>query len=288
MTDEPGNGERLWRINGVELCVETFGDRADPAILLIDGASASMLWWEAGLCARLAAAGRFVIRYDNRDTGRSSGYPPGQPGYSMTDLAEDAVGILDKLDIGRAHVVGRSMGGGIAFIIGVDHPHRVASLTFVSASTGLGDLPPSSDELAEQTPAEPDPADPAAVVDYSVGAAKAESGGSPLFDESAIRALIERDVARATNDIASTLTNHFAMKFTSPVRGGYADIGVPTLVVHGDRDPVFPLPHGEALYAAIPDAELLILSAVGHAVLPEPVWDVFVPALVEHTAGDPR
>jgi pimeloyl-ACP methyl ester carboxylesterase len=299
MTNQLSNGEQLSQINGVELCVETFGNPAHPAVLLIDGASASMLWWEAGLCARIAAAGRFVIRYDNRDTGRSTGYPLGRPGYSMTDLAEDAVGILDALGIERAHVVGRSMGGGMACIVGVDHPERVASLTFVSSSIGIGDLP-SSDEPAGQTPAEPDLADaaeqtsaepdltdPAAVVDYIVAAAKAESGGSPYFDESAIRALIEHDVARAGN-IASTLANHFAMEFTSPVRGGYGDIDVPTLVVHGDLDPLVPLAHGEALCAAIPGSELLVLSGVGHAVLPEPVWDVFVPALVKHTTGDQR
>jgi pimeloyl-ACP methyl ester carboxylesterase len=284
MTNRLSNGEHLSRINGVELCVETFGNPAHPAVLLIDGASASMLWWEAGLCARIAAAGRFVIRYDHRDTGRSTGYPTGRPGYSMTDLAEDAVGILDTLGIDRAHVVGRSMGGKIAFILGVDHPERVASLTLVSTSAGLGDAPASSDEPGGETP---DLSDPAAVVDYLAGAAKAESGGSPHFDDAAIRALIEHDVAR-TNNIASALTNHFAMEFTSPVRGGYGDIDVPTLVMHGDHDPLFPLSHGEALRAAIPGAGLLVLSGVGHAVLPEPVWDVFVPALAGHTAGSGR
>ncbi|GAA1948474.1 alpha/beta hydrolase [Amycolatopsis minnesotensis] len=286
MTNNLSNGERLSRINGVELGVETFGNPAHPAILLIDGAAASMLWWEAGLCARIAAAGRFVIRYDNRDTGRSTSYPPGHPGYSMTDLAEDAVGVLDALGIERAHVVGRSMGGGMAVIVGVDHPDRVASLTFVSASAGIGALPPSEEPVGE-TPAGPDLTELAALVDYSVAAAKAESGGSPHFDEAAIRALIKQDVERARN-FASTLVNHFAMEFTSPVRGGYRDIGVPTLVVHGDRDPLVPLSHGEALSAEIPGAELLVLPGVGHAVLPEPVWDVFVPALAGHTAGDRR
>jgi pimeloyl-ACP methyl ester carboxylesterase len=206
----------------------------------------------------------------------------------MTDLAEDAVGILDALGIDRAHVVGRSLGGRIAFILGVDHPERVASLTFVSTSAGLGDVPASPAEPAAADEPAPDLTDPAALVDYIAAAAKAESGGSPHFDDAAIRALIERDLERATTGFASTLTNHFAMEFTSPVRGGYGDIGAPTLVVHGDHDPVFPLPHGEALQAAIPGAGLLVLSGVGHAVLPEPVWDVFVPALAGHTAGGGR
>ena len=106
-------------------------DPDDPAVLLIDGAAASMLWWDAGLCARIAACGRFVIRYDQRDTGRSTAYPPGRPGYSNTDLARDAIGILDALTISRAHVVCRSMSGGLGLILGVDHPSRVATLTFV-------------------------------------------------------------------------------------------------------------------------------------------------------------
>jgi pimeloyl-ACP methyl ester carboxylesterase len=283
MTDHLSSGEKLLEINGVELCVETFGNAANPAILLIDGAAASMLWWEAELCERIAANDRFVIRYDSRDTGRSTSYPPGRPGYSLTDLTEDALGILDALGIDRAHMVCRSMSGGIGLIAGVDHPDRVASLTFVCTSTGEDGLPPPSDELARHTPADPNVADRAAVVEFVVGSAKAYSGGSPHFDETAVRALVERDVAR-TRNIASTLTNHYAMNVDGPVRGGFENIDAPTLVVHGDHDPVFPLPHAEALRDAIPGAELLILKGAGHDV-PRPVWDMFVSALVRHTGG---
>jgi pimeloyl-ACP methyl ester carboxylesterase len=279
MTDPLSNGEKLVEISGVELCVETFGNPANPAVLLVDGAAASMLWWEAELCEQIARGDRFVIRYDNRDTGRSTSYPPGRPGYTYTDLAGDALGILDALNVERAHIICRSMSGGIGLIVGVDHPDRVASLTFVSTSTGEDGLPPSSVEF---TPADPHPADSAAVVDFVVASAKAYSGGSPYFDETAIRALVERDVAR-TRNIASTLANHYAMTFDGPSRG-YGDIKAPTLVVHGDRDPAFPLPHGQALRDAIPGAELLILQGAGHD-LPRPLWDVFVPALLQHTGG---
>jgi pimeloyl-ACP methyl ester carboxylesterase len=95
--------------NGVPLCVETFGAAGDEPILLIMGAAASMDWWEDGFCERLAAGGRFVIRYDHRDTGRSITYEPGAPGYTGSDLVEDAVGVLDALGLPRAHVVGMSM-----------------------------------------------------------------------------------------------------------------------------------------------------------------------------------
>ncbi|WP_405632574.1 alpha/beta fold hydrolase [Streptomyces sp. NBC_00016] len=282
MTDHPSHGERLVEIDDVGLCFETFGNPADPAILLIDGATASMLWWETELCERIARGDRFVIRYDNRDTGRSTSYPPGRPGYTFTDLAGDALGILDALHIERAHVVCRSMSGGLGLIIGVDHPDRVESLTFVSTSTGEDGLPPPSDALADGIPADPDPADSAAVVDFVVASAKACSGGSPYFDETATRALVERDVAR-TRTIASTLVNHYAMSFDGSSRD-FAAVKAPTLVVHGDHDPVFPLPHGHALRDAIPGATLLILEGAGHD-LPKPLWDVFVPALLRHTGG---
>ncbi|MEU9918460.1 alpha/beta fold hydrolase [Streptomyces sp. NPDC051001] len=281
MTSHQSHGERLLDINGAELCVETFGDRADPAIVLIAGSAASMLWWDAELCERIADRGRFVVRYDHRDTGRSTCYPPGEPPYSFTDLTRDVLGIQDALGIERAHVVCQSMFGGTGLILGVDHPDRVASLTFVSSSTGADDLPPPSSDLA--VPAEPDTSDTAAVVAYVVAGAKAYAGGSPHFDEAATRALVEQDVARARN-YASTLVNHFVIELDGPVRGGFGDIAAPTLVVHGDHDPLLPLAHGRALRDAVPGAELLVLEGAGHD-LPKAVWDDFVPALVRHTRG---
>jgi len=275
--------ERLLTANGVQLCVETYGRTSDPAILLIHGACASMLWWEEELCQHLADLGRFVIRYDNRDTGRSVSYPPGEPGYTVRDLAHDAVGILDALGIAEAHVVGRSMSGVIALILGVDHPDRVASLTFVSTTPGDDDLPPMSEEFLTQTAAGPDLSDPDHVVAYIVGLIRAYAGRSHHFDEPATRVLAERDVAR-TRDIAAALTNHFRMGFEGPSNGGFGNIGVPTLVVHGDIDPVYPVEHARALAAAVPGAQLLILEGVGHEV-PKALWPAFAAALHRHTGG---
>lgn len=280
----PRSGEKLLDLNGVELCVETFGRPDNPAVLLVAGASASMLWWEAELCERIASRERFVIRYDHRDTGRSTSYPPGRPGYTLTDLTCDALGILSAFGVQCGHLVCQSMFGGIGLIAGVDHPDRVASLTFVSTSTGQPGLPPSAGGLTPNT--EPDFDDAAAVVDFVVASAKACSGGSPHFDERATRALVERDLARAC-DIAATLTNHYAINHEAPKHGGFADVTAPTLVVHGDLDPVLPLPHGEALRDAVAGAKLLVLQGAGHDV-PRPLWDEFVPALVRHTGGDRR
>lgn len=269
--------------NGVELCVETFGDPADPAVLLVHGACASMLWWEAELCTRIAAAGRFVIRYDNRDTGRSVSYPAGRPGYSLRDMAGDALGVLDALGVARAHLVGRSMAGAIVTTAALASPDRVASLTLVSTTTGAADLPPMSPEfLSHVGGGGPDPADHAAVVEHIVGLMRAYSGDSPYHDEAAVRLIAERDVAR-TRDIAACLTNHFVIDMDAPA-DGLGDLAVPTLVVHGELDPVFPLPHGQALRDTIPGATLLVMAKAGHE-LPPPLWDVVVAALAEHTGG---
>ena len=271
--------EQFLDVNGVRLCVETFGRSDDPAILLIHWASASMLGWEAELCEQLAAPGRFVIRYDHSDTGRSTTYPVGEPAYALVDLADDALGILDRLGVARAHVVGCSMSGGLALLLGVDHPERVASLTFLSTSTMEPGLPP----IGGHTPDPPDDlSDPAAQVDYIVAVFRAYDGASPLFDETATRALVEEDVARATNMEAS-LTNPFLIEMDGPVRGGFGDITAPTLVVHGELDPVFPLPHGESIARMVPGAELVVLAEAGH-LLPRARWDDFVSALVRHTA----
>jgi pimeloyl-ACP methyl ester carboxylesterase len=267
--------ETMLHVNGVELCVETFGDPADPAVLLIDGAAASMLWWDAALCRRIAAGGRFVIRYDQRDTGRSTAYPPGRPGYSNGDLARDAVGILDALDVGKAHVVCRSMSGGLGLILGVDHPARVATLTFVSTSNGADGLPPSTVE-------HPGPTGDA--VADTVAAVRAYAGGSPYFDEAATRDLAQRDADRA-RDI-TTAANHYAMRFDPPVNGGFEDLRVPALVVHGDLDPLLPLPHGQAIRDAIPGARLLVLPGAGHD-LPPQLWDTFTTELLRHTGNRP-
>lgn len=246
-----------------------------------------MDWWHDEFCERLAAAGRFVIRYDHRDTGQSVAYPPGEPEYDGRDLVEDAVGLLDALEIDRAHIVGVSMGGGIAQHLALVHSDRVASLTLVSTSPVVSSgrkLPPPSDDLRRRfakPPAEPDWNDRAAVVDYLVDDARAYVGALPL-DEEAMRTLAARIVER-TRNVASSMTNHFVAAEGPPVQGRLGDIRASTLVVHGTEDPLFPFEHGQALAAEIPGARLLPLEGVGHEHPRPETWDELVPMLLEHT-----
>lgn len=278
--------EQLLTINDVELCVQDFGDLAAPAILLIGGAEASMDWWEDEFCERLAAAGRYVVRYDTRDTGRSTTYPVGAPSYDGNDLIADAVGVLDALGIPTAHVVGISAGGGVAQHVAVGHPERVASLTLISTTPdGPGgadhpDLPPMSPELAASFSsggATPDWSDLEAVIDYYIAGERMMAGTIPV-DVAALRAVITRAWQRSPN-LASG-QNHWQLAGGAPIRDRLGSLTMPTLVLHGTADPLFPYPHGEALAREIPGARLVPLEGMGHQMPPREVWDTAIPEIL--------
>jgi len=284
-------GDRIVQANGVGLCVETFGDPADPPILLSHGAGNSMLSWDDELCERLAAGTRFVVRYDIRDAGRSVAYEPGAPPYSFRDLVADAVGLLDTLGPASAHVVGMSTGAAIGQLLALDHADRVASLTLASSTPGIpgsetSGLPGASDELmaafADEPPA-PDWADRAAVIDYLVEAERPFAARSRPFDEVAMREVAARVFDRAVN-IESNLTNPFVLDAGDPWRQRLGTLAVPTLVVHGTEDPLFPYGHAVALADEIPGAELLAMEHTGHEYFPRATWDLVVPALLRHTS----
>jgi pimeloyl-ACP methyl ester carboxylesterase len=263
----------------VELCTETFGAPTDPSVLLIMGASASMDHWPRDFCERLAAAGRHVIRFDHRDTGQSPTDPPGKPSYTGDDLAADPLRILDRLGVERAHVVGMSMGGALAQVIAVEHPERLLSLTLMSTSAMFPGLPDPSERLS-QVPPEPDWADRAATIDYLLEVQRLYAG-SHAFDEQEERETLGRVYDR-TRNLASG-ANHYLVEGADLPRERLHEIRVPVLVIHGTADPLFPLPHGEALAAAIPGARLLVIDGLGHEV---PRWacDEIVPAIVEITS----
>jgi pimeloyl-ACP methyl ester carboxylesterase len=270
--------------NGVELCTEPFGDPADPPILLVMGVGGSMLWWEEGFCRMLADDRRFVIRYDHRDTGRSVTYEPGHPEYTGADLVADAAGVLAAYGLPAAHVVGVSAGGAFAQLLALDFADRVRSLVLISTSRALPGgrrLPPPTEEFTRfVTTAQVDWSDPESVVEYLVDYSGLLAGGRRLFDETAARELAHRDVERARDFAAAQ--NHDAIPDDGHSREPLSSITVPTLVIHGTADPMFPLEHGEALADEIPDAKLLTLENAGHGV-DRADWKTIVAAIVEHT-----
>ncbi len=277
--------ERLIEANGVELCTEGFGDPADPPILLIMGMGGSMLWWEEGFCRILADGGRFVIRYDHRDTGRSTTYQPGRPEYTSADLVADAAGVLDAYGIPAAHVVGVSMGGALAQLVALDFADLVLSLVLMSTSFAVPsdrELPPSTEEFGRfVASAQVDWSDAESVVDYLVDYERVLAGGQRPFDEAAVRALARRDVGRARDFTAAQ--NHGVLPDDERPRLPLSSIAAPTLVIHGNADPMFPPEHGDALAEEIPGARLLQLDGAGHGV-DRADWETIVGAILEHTA----
>jgi len=272
--------------NGVELCTEPFGVPGDPPVLLMMGVGASMLWWEEGFCRLLAEGGRFVIRYDHRDTGRSVTSEPGRPQYTGADLVADAVGVLDAYGIVAAHVVGVSAGGAFAQMLALGFPDRVLSLVLIStspATRGERSLPSATDRFSDFfASAEVDWSDRGSVIEYLVAYERMLAGGVRPFDEVAWRELVGRDVERA-RDIAAS-ENHSLLAEGDVPSEPISSISVPTLVIHGTADPMFPHAHGRALAEEIPGARLLTLEGAGHGV-ERADWETIARAILAHTEG---
>jgi pimeloyl-ACP methyl ester carboxylesterase len=271
--------------NGVELCTEPFGDPAAPPILLVMGIGASMLWWEEGFCRLLADGGRYVIRYDHRDTGRSVTYERGRPGYTGADLVADAASVLDAYGIPAAHVVGVSAGGGLAQLLALGYPKRVLSLVLMStspATPGTRELPGATERYQRfLATVAVDWSDEASVIEYLVEYERVLEGGARPFDEDGWRDLIRRDVERA-HDIAASENHGLAEEGHVP-SGSLSVIAAPTLVIHGTADPMFPVEHGQALADEIPGARLLTLDGAGHG-LARADWAAVAAAIHAHTA----
>lgn len=293
MNGHQDHPEQLLKINGVELCAQTFGDPAAPALLLIGGAEASMDWWDDEFCERLAAGGRHVIRYDTRDTGRSTTFPPGAPPYGSDALLDDAVGLLDELGIAAAHIVGVSMGGGIAQHLAVHHPGRVASLTLIATSPGgpggpdHPDLPPMSAELAKRFAQggdeAPDWSDREAVIAYYIDGERTFAGAIPV-EEERLRRVAGRAWDRSPSPASAQ--NHWQLAGGEPVRARLGEIAAPTLVLHGTADPLLPYGHGEALAREIPQARLVPLKGMGHQMPPPELWDIAIAEILSVSEGE--
>jgi pimeloyl-ACP methyl ester carboxylesterase len=283
MTASP---EWFVRVDGAELCVQGFGDPEQPTVVLVSGAAGSMDGWDTELCERLAAGGRHVVRYDHRDTGRSSTGTPGKPGYDADQLDRDCVTLVESLAAGPVHLVGVSMGGGIAQAIALRRPDLVAGLTLVATTAVGGDvgveLPGPAPQVAsyfESPPPDPDWSDPHSYADWMLLGERAFAGSIPV-DEPRLRELAATVFSRSKDPAAAN--NHW-IAIGGDEEAEVLDVHLitaPTLVIHGSADPLFPLPHGEALADAIPGARLVVVPGMGHQVPPPETWEVVVPALL--------
>lgn len=277
--------------NGVEICYESIGDPADPPMVLIMGLGSQLTSWDIGFCELLAGRGFRVIRFDNRDAGlstKSQGPPPklvfgshklrldGPPAYTLGDMADDTVGLMDSLGIERAHIVGASLGGMIAQHVAMSYPDRTRSLTVIMSTTGDSRVGAPTPEAAATLQGGPPPGREA----YIEGAvASLRAIGGPLFDAERARA------GAAARYDRSYWPQGSLFQLAASVADGnrterLAAISCPTLVIHGRVDPLIHVSGGEAVAAAIPGARLLVLDEMGHD-LPPPLWGQVVDAMTE-------
>jgi pimeloyl-ACP methyl ester carboxylesterase len=269
----------------INLFSESFGSPNNPPILLIMGATASGIWWPEAFCQQLADLDRFVIRYDHRDTGRSTSYEPGQSHYSVEDLADDALAILDAYQLKHAHLVGMSLGGFLAQLLALKTPNAVKSLTLIA-----------SERLAAADPALPamdasvmdyhaqgtklDWTDREAVIEYQLGLWRLLAGSAHPLDETLTRKLAADDFDRTPNLL--TKFNHALLQGGDRWLNRLHDISVPTLIVHGTEDIVLPYAHALALQSEISNSTLLTLEGTGHELHPED-WSTILTAIQSHT-----
>ena len=261
--------------NGIEVEYETFGDPAAPPILLVAGLGAQMISFDDPFCDLLAARGFHVIRFDNRDVGRSTRM---DAAYTLDDMAADADGLLDALGIKAAHVVGVSMGGFIAQLLALNHPERVLSLTsLISGPNGEDQVPPTAEGTAVLLSPPPETRDEQ--IALGLKAKQALLGPDDPFDEEWERPRIERAVDRAYNP--EGFARQLAAIMSAPGRlERLRSLRVPTLVIHGDSDILIPVDNGRNVAAAVPGARMVEIEGMGHDV-PRRVWPQVIDAIAE-------
>jgi len=259
--------QKTVKFNDISLYTESFGEPTNPAILLIMGAASSLIWWDEKFCLKLVDKGFFVIRYDNRDTGKSTSYPVGKPDYTFEEMSDDAIQVLDAYHIEKAVIMGMSMGGMLAQMIAVRHPERVSGLVLHAAmyfAEGAENLPVFSPEVQKffDDYGNYQPVGFRAQVDYAFKQWQVTHQSERVNNLDEIYQMIELDVSRAI-DYNSKLNHSFA-QVTGDELTRIKEIKCPTLVIHGTVDNVIPHIHGEMLSKTIPNARLLSLIGAGH------------------------
>lgn len=283
------------RANGIDIEYETFGRESDPLILLIMGFAAQLIFWPEALCEGLAAKGFRVVRFDNRDVGKSAhlaGEPAPDPRalfgevmagrhphvpYTLNDMADDAVGLMDALGVSHAHIVGASMGGMIAQLVAINHPGRTKSLISIMSTTGRRDLPSGKPETLSVLFRPPNSTSRADLIDASILVQKALSGPGFPASEAEMRARAERRTDRAPFDLAGIARQSAALIVAEPRNALLNEVRCPTLVMHGGDDPVIPAAAAKDTAESIPGAELIVVPGMGHDFPP-----ALVPVFLEH------
>ncbi|RYX80034.1 alpha/beta hydrolase [bacterium] len=272
--------------NGVELFAESIGASEDVPILLVMGAMSSGVWWPEEFCRRLAGLGRFVIRYDHRDTGKSTSYEPGDIRYSVEDLADDVLSVMDGYGLGSAHLVGMSLGGFLSQLLALRNPERVRSLTLIASeplAEGDSESPPIDPAVLEHhsKAASLDWTNREAVVEYQVGSWRLLCGSAHQFDEAMIREMAGVDFDRTPNML--TPFNHALLQGGEEWMGRLDEIAARTLIIHGTEDKVLPYSNALKLKEGIADSALLSLDGSGHELHPED-WGTIIGAIERHTS----
>lgn len=277
--------------NGIELEYETFGHPSNPAMLLVMGLGIQMLGWHEVFCNMLADRGYFVIRFDNRDVGLSSKIESGpepdvmqliggdysSASYTLDDMAEDAAGLLDALDIDKAHVVGVSMGGMIGQTLASNHPSRVLSLTSIMSTTGDPTVGQARQDvmMALVTPA---PEDRDGFVEFQANFFRLVGSPEYPMPEEELRGLIGRSYDRMHHP-AGFLRQLAGILASGDRTAALANVTAPTLVIHGEADPLILPDGGDATAKAISGAKLVKIAGMGHDFPPQ-LWQRFVDEIV--------
>jgi pimeloyl-ACP methyl ester carboxylesterase len=289
----PHSDEASVKANGIDIAYDTFGDASAPPMLLIMGLGAQMIAWDEAFCMALAGLGYWVIRFDNRDVGHSTRFDEAgipdlmammqgariEPPYTLRDMAADAVGLLDALNIASTHVVGVSMGGMIAQEVAIGYPDRVRTLTSIMSSTGNPELPPASPDVVALLVA-PAPKDREGSVKHSLQISRVLNGPAFPLDEERARELAAQAFDRGLSP-AGTMRQLAAIIGSGSRKEALTAVQVPTLVIHGDADPLVPVEGGIDTAEAIPGAELLIIPGMGHNI-PPAVAPQVIGAIVRH------
>ncbi len=275
--------EKIVKVNDVNIYTESIGNSKNPAILLMMGATASMIWWDDQFCKKLADRGYYIIRYDNRDTGKSTFYKSGTTPYTILDLADDAVAVLDSYKIGKAHLIGMSLGGMIAQVIAIRNPTLIKTMILVSSSVwdDLPELPPMEKKLTDYYSilATLDWTNKNEVQKYIIGNWRLMNGSKYSFDENRAIELANIEIERAKN--IQSMFNHAMLKGGESLYGKSNQINLPVLIIHGTEDPVLPFPHALTLNKTIPNSTLLKLDGRGHEIHKED-WDLLIDNIYNH------